>query len=66
MINLRGLYENDKFGTKISLFATHFLSLLQNLQKYLFSRNFYEHIEYGDIHLDIFPKHFVIFKFISR
>jgi hypothetical protein len=44
-----------KFGTKISLFATRFLSFLQSPQKMsAFHKTEREHIEYEDTHADIF------------
>jgi hypothetical protein len=45
-----------KFGIKISFFVTHFLSFLHSQKLSVFHETVREHIEYRNIHADIFTK----------
>jgi hypothetical protein len=58
-----GYIKMIKFGSKISLFATQFLSFLHSSQKIsVFYKTVRQHIECGDIRADIFFLNFVHFK----
>jgi hypothetical protein len=54
-----------KFGIKISFFVTHFLSFLHSQKLSVFHETVREHIEYRDIHADIFTK-FLNFFFVFQ
>jgi hypothetical protein len=56
--------KKTKFGAKIMPFREAFLCVfVQPINNVIFSRNaLHEHVEYGDLYVNIFPNVFTILK----
>jgi hypothetical protein len=57
-----GLCKKEKCDTKISLFVAHFFVLSTANKNICFHKTMREHIEYGDIHANIFFPNFLYLK----